>query len=330
VPQSTNYKHSWRKRPQCKSCEEYLAILAHELRAPLAPISTGLELLRTTADDPDIVHEVHEIVQRQLDKLAALIDDAFGAARNTIRGGFSMKSQQIDLKSVAESAVEKIGAAVKEAGYQLTIDLPDEPVFVDGDPHQLARELSNLLDNAMRFAPRGSTIRIAARHEGDLVVLTVSAGEGQGAAFTIRLPAASAQQESAQSLRILIADDNQPAADMLAMILESYGHELFIAYNGQQAIQLAETHRPDVIFLDLSMPIIDGYEVARTIRRKPSGQEPLLIALTGWVQERDKQKAKDAGFDHHVVKPTKASDLRGLLSQAKRRTADSRVISVRL
>jgi CheY-like chemotaxis protein len=114
------------------------------------------------------------------------------------------------------------------------------------------------------------------------------------------------------------------------MILESDGHELFIAYDGQQALKHAETHRPDVIILDLSMPVIDGYEVARTIRRQPNGQEPMLIALTGWVQERDKHKAKDAGFDHHVVKPAKASDLRGILAQAKGRTPDSRVISVRL
>jgi CheY-like chemotaxis protein len=138
------------------------------------------------------------------------------------------------------------------------------------------------------------------------------------------------ESSDASGLRILIVDDNRPAADMLAMILESYGNELFIAYSGQQAIQLAEKHQPDVILLDLSMPVVDGYEVARTIRRQPRGQEPMLIALTGWVQERDKQKARDAGFDHHVVKPTKASDLRGILSQAKRRTADTRVMPVRL
>jgi CheY-like chemotaxis protein len=275
------------------------------------------------------MHEVHEIVQRQVDQLTALIDAAFGASRST-RGGFLMKSQQIDMKSVVESAVEKVGSAVKDAGYVFTIDLPDEPVYIDGDPHELARELSNLLDNAMRFAPHGSAIGLAARREGDVVELTVSTGEGLGAAFTIRLPARSAEQSATQHLRILVVDDNRPAADMLALILESDGHELFIAYDGQQAIQRAEMHRPDVIFLDLSMPVIDGYEVARTIRRQPRGQEPMLIALTGWVQERDKERAKDAGFDHHVLKPAKASDLRGILARAKGRTADSRVISVRL
>jgi CheY-like chemotaxis protein len=167
-------------------------------------------------------------------------------------------------------------------------------------------------------------IHVTARREDDILALTVSAGEGQGAASTIRLPASSPEQSGVSGLRILIVDDNRPAADMLAMILESYGNQLFIAYSGQQGIQLAEKHRPDVILLDLSMPVVDGYEVARTIRRQPRGQEPMLIALTGWVQERDRQKARDAGFDHHVVKPTKASDLRGLLSQAKRRTADAR------
>jgi CheY-like chemotaxis protein len=274
--------------------------------------------LKTIANDPEIAHEVHEIMQRQLSHLTALIDELFDISRLT-GGTFSMKNQQVNVKSVVERAT-----AVNDAGYLLTIDLPDEPTHVDADPDELVQLISNLVENATKRAPRGGLIRVAARREDDLLVLTVSGGDGPGSASTIRLPASSAEQASASGLRILIVDDNRPAADMLAMILESYGNELFIAYSGQQAIELAEKHRPDVILLDLSMPVVDGYEVARTIRRQPRGQEPMLIALTGWVQERDKQKARDAGFDHHVVKPTKASDLRGILSQAKRRTADAR------
>jgi CheY-like chemotaxis protein len=272
--------------------------------------------LKTTTNDPEIIHEVHEIMQRQLSHLTALIDELFDISRVT-GGTFAMKSQQVNVKSVVERA-----AAVTDAGYLLTIELPDEPSYVDGDPDELVHLISNLVDNATKRAPRGGLIRVAARREDEILVLTVTAGEGQGAASTIRLPVSSAEQAGASGLRILIVDDNRPAADMLAMILESYGNELFIAYSGLQAIQLAETHRPDVILLDLSMPVVDGYEVARTIRRQPRGQEPMLVALTGW--ERDKQKARDAGFDHHVVKPTKAADLRGILSQAKRRTGDSR------
>jgi CheY-like chemotaxis protein len=263
-------------------------------------------------------------MQRQLSHLTALIDELFDISRLT-GGTFSMKSQQVNVKSVVERAAE-----VADAGYLLTVDLPNEPTYVDGDPDELLQLISNLVDNATKRAPRGGLIRVAARRENDVLVLTVSAGDGQGAASTIRLPASPVESSDASGLRILIVDDNRPAADMLAMILESYGNELFIAYSGQQAIQLAEKHQPDVILLDLSMPVVDGYEVARTIRRQPRGQEPMLIALTGWVQERDKQKARDAGFDHHVVKPTKASDLRGILSQAKRRTADTRVMPVRL
>jgi CheY-like chemotaxis protein len=276
--------------------------------------------LKTTAKDPEIIHEVHEIMQRQLGHLTALIDELFDISRVT-GGTFSMKTQHVNVKSVLERA-----AAVNDAGYLLTIDLPAEPTYVDGDPDELVLLVANLVNNATKRAPRGGLIRVAAKREDDVLVLTVSAGEGQGAASTstVRLPVSSAEQAGASGLRILIVDDNRPAADMLAMILESYGNELFIAYSGQQAIQLAEKHGPDVILLDLSMPVIDGYEVARRIRRQPRGQEPMLIALTGWVQERDKQKARDAGFDHHVVKPTKASDLRGILSEAKRRTADSR------
>jgi CheY-like chemotaxis protein len=274
--------------------------------------------LKTTANDPEIMHEVREIMQRQVSHLTALIDELFDISRLT-GGTFSMKSQHVNVKSVVERA-----AAATDAGYVLTIDLPDEPTYVDGDADELVQLISNLVDNATKRAPRGGLIHVTARREDDILALTVSAGEGQGAASTIRLPASSPEQSGVSGLRILIVDDNRPAADMLAMILESYGNQLFIAYSGQQGIQLAEKHRPDVILLDLSMPVVDGYEVARTIRRQPRGQEPMLIALTGWVQERDRQKARDAGFDHHVVKPTKASDLRGLLSQAKRRTADAR------
>ena len=314
MARATHYKHCLRERPRCSSCEEYLAVLGHELRSPLASINTGLELLKTTVNDPEIVHQVHEIMERQLSHLTALIDELFDISRLT-GGTFSMKSQHVNVKSVVERA-----AAVTDAGYLVTIGLPEEPTYVDGDPDELVQLISNLVDNATKRAPRGGLIRVEARREADILALTVSAGEGPGAASTIRLPASSAEQSGASGLRILVVDDNRPAADMLAMILESYGNELFIAYSGQQAIQLAETHRPDVILLDLSMPVIDGYEVARTIRRQPRGQEPMLVALTGWVQERDKQKARDAGFDHHVVKPAKASDLRGILSQAKRRT----------
>jgi CheY-like chemotaxis protein len=234
-----HYKHCLRERPWCSACEEYLAVLAHELRSPLASISTGLDLLKTTVNDPEIMHEVHEIMQRQVTHLTALIDELFDISRT--RGTFAMESENINGKSGGEGS-------------------------------------------------------------------STSSAEGSGAS----------------GLRILVVDDNRPAADMLAMILETYGNELFIAYSGQQAVQLAETRRPDVILLDLSMPVMDGYEVARTIRRQPRGQEPMLIALTGWVLERDKQKARDAGFDHHVVKPAKATDLRGILSHAKRRWADAR------
>jgi signal transduction histidine kinase/ActR/RegA family two-component response regulator len=356
--------------------DEFLAVLAHELRSPLAPIGAGLELLRTTVNDPAIVHEVHQIMQRQLDQLTALIEDVFDISCIT-RGVFSMKSRRIDMKSVVESAVEQMTAAVKAAGHKLTLDLPGQPLFFDGDPRRVVQALSNLLDNAIKFTPRGGMIRLSARREGDALVVSVedngvgiapaelekifassandgstapssgigltlvrslielhggtigvdSAGVGQGACFTLRLPAAAesvqdapqaAHAQGASGLRILVVDDNGAAADMLAMILESYGNELLTAYSGQKAIELAETHQPDVILLDLGMPVIDGYEAARHIRRQPQGQEPMLIALTGWGHERDKKKAHEAGFDHYVVKPAKAEDLRALLAGAKR------------
>lgn len=356
--------------------DEFLAVLAHELRSPLAPISAGLELLRTTVNEPAVVHEVHQIMQRQLDQLTALIDDIFDVSCIT-RGVFSMESRRIDIKSVVENTIEQVQPAIKAAGHALTIDLPG-PIYLDGDPRRIVQVLSNLLHNAIRFTPRGGKIRVATRREGDLLAISVedngigiapgelaklvaaagggggptsglglgltlvrslvdlhggtvdvySAGEGQGATFTIRLPAIvedarsgpAANPTEPSGLRILVVDDNEPAADMLAMVLEGYGNELLTAYNGQKALELAETHRPDVILLDIGMPVLDGYETARRIRRQPKGQEPMLIALTGWSQERDKEKAREAGFDHYVVKPTKAEDLRGILAGARRRT----------
>jgi len=359
--------------------DEFLAVLAHELRSPLAPISAGLELLRTTVNEPAIVHEVHQIMQRQLDQLTALIDDIFDISCIT-RGVFSMQSRRIDVNSVVESALEQIRPTIKAAGHALTVDLPEPPICFDGDPRRIVQVLSNLLENAIKFTPRGGAIRVTARAEGGQLAISVtdsgvgiapgklaklfsssgrgggpssgpgigltlvkslveshggtidahSDGEGRGATFTVRLPAAIEDDASRagtpdaaepSGLRILVVDDNGPAADMLAMILESYGNELLTAYSGEKALELAETHRPDVILLDIGMPVIDGYETARRIRRQPRGHEPMLIALTGWGQERDKEKAREAGFDHHLVKPTKAEDLRVLLSGARRRSA---------
>jgi CheY-like chemotaxis protein/anti-sigma regulatory factor (Ser/Thr protein kinase) len=330
-------------------------------------------------NEPAIVHEVHQIMQRQLDQLTALIDDIFDISCIT-RGVFSMQSQRIDINSVVESALEQIRPTIKAAGHALAVDLPEPPIHFDGGPRRIVQVLSNLLENAIKFTPRGGAIRVAARAEGGQLAISVadtgvgiapgnvaklfaptarggspaagpgigltlvkslveshggtvdahSDGEGRGATFTVRLPAVieddasrpgAAAAAETLGLRILVVDDNVPAADMLAMILESYGNEILTAYSGQKALELAETHRPDVILLDIGMPVLDGYETARRIRGQPRGHEPMLIALTGWGQERDKEKAREAGFDHHLVKPTKAEDLRVLLSGARRRSA---------
>ena len=359
--------------------DEFLAILAHELRNPLAPLRNAVELIGRAPQDADAVAWARGIMERQLGQMVHLIDDLLDVSRVS-RGRIELKLEDAELGAVVSGALEICGPLIEQGGHRLELDLPGEPVRLHCDPTRIVQVLCNLLSNAAKYTPAGGRIELAARRSGAGVEIAVrddgigiphdmldkvfdmftqverslersqgglgigltlvkrlvemhggsvqarSGGTGKGAQFVVRLPqfvAAGTAQAPARPhaimaagrrRRILIADDNRDAADSLAFILRVAGHEVRIAYDGQQAVELAEALRPELALLDIGMPQMNGYDAARSIRAKPYGRDMVLIALTGWGQPEDKQKSQLAGFDHHLVKPVDPSVLGRLLS----------------
>jgi PAS domain S-box-containing protein len=361
--------------------DEFLALLAHELRNPLAPIRTGVELMRLAGDDPAVVEEVRTTMERQSQQMVRLIDDLLDVSRIT-RGTLELRKSRVELAAVVESAVETVDPIIRELGHELKIELPKQPIVVEGDPTRLAQVISNLLNNAAKYMPRGGRIDLRAKRERSTVTISVkdagigipaemldrifdmfiqvdgslerahgglgigltlvkrlvemhggsveaqSPGENQGSEFTVRLPIVielMRQPEESKGQgpmrsgkrRILIVDDNESAAHILGMLLKALGNDVQTAFDAETAIPLAEQFRPDVILLDLGMPKMNGYEAARHIRSQPWGKTMVLAALTGWGQEDDKRRTREAGFDHHFVKPLDPAILQKFLAECE-------------
>jgi signal transduction histidine kinase/CheY-like chemotaxis protein len=365
-----------------RSRSEFLAMLAHELRNPLAPIRNAVQILnREGALAPESQWALSAI-ERQVRQMARLIDDLVDVARIT-SNRLELRKERVDLAAVLRSAVETSGSLLKAGEHQFTVILPEAPIHLDADPVRLAQAVSNLLNNAAQFTERGGRIwLIAERDAGDAVItvrdtgvgipppvlphvfdmfthgeqaraprlgglgvgLTLvkrvvemhggtvaaeSAGQDLGSTFVIRLPAAETEPDvepqtenpsrmSLPSLRVLVVDDNRDAADSLAMLLRTTGNEIRTAYDGLEALQVANEFRPEVVLLDIGLPKIDGHEVAQRLRREPWGQRVCLIAVTGWSDEADRARSRAAGFDHHLVKPLDTGHLAQLLSSVER------------
>lgn len=360
--------------------DEFLATLAHELRNPLAPIRTGLELMSLSGDDPAKVAEVRPILERQTKQLISLVDDLLDVSRIT-RGKFDLKKCQVELSEVVRSAVEASTPIIDELAHNLEVSIPEQTITLEADPHRLAQVLANLLNNSAKYTPEGGNIQLMAiqtdghlelavsdngigipedmlgrifdmfaqidrplergypglgigltlvkslieMHEGTVAV--ESNGPNRGTKFTVRLPISPANIASntattdvaqpgklSSKRRVLVVDDNKAAAKMLRMVVQMLGNEVETADDGLQAIEIGEQFRPQVIFMDIGMPKMNGYEAARYIREQPWGKKIVLIALTGWGQEDDKRKTKEAGFDHHLVKPAEPSEIQTLLA----------------
>ncbi|MBC8072270.1 MAG: PAS domain S-box protein [Deltaproteobacteria bacterium] len=359
--------------------DEFLATLAHELRNPLAPIRNGLEVIRM-AGASGTVELARSMMDRQLTHLIRLVDDLLDVSRVT-SGKVELRRERLELRGVIEAAVETSRPAIEQAGHDLAIILPNEPIFVDGDLTRLAQVVSNLLTNSAKYTRRGGHISLAIAREDETAVVTVkddgigvppamlgrvfdiftqvdrtlerttgglgiglslakgfvemhggtiearSAGEGMGSEFVVRLPVVSPDSSSAdpsdgraqkvvtaEPRRILVVDDNTDSADMLKAFLEMLGNEVRTAYDGEAALEAAGEFRPDVVFCDIGMPKMNGYEVARRLREQPWSREILLVALTGWGQEDDRKKSSEVGFDFHLVKPVDPSALKQLLT----------------
>ena len=366
--------------------DEFLALLAHELRNPLAPLRTGLEVMQLAGDDREAVEQVRNLMERQLQHLVRLVDDLLDMSRIS-RGKLQLRRERIALTSVVGHALEMCGPIMDDRDQQLTVTLPEEPIFVDADPTRLAQALCNLLTNAAKYSERGSRIWLAAEQQrGDAVIsikdngvgippemmpkvfdmftqvdrsmektqgglgvgLAIvkrlvemhggttearSEGYGQGSEFTIRLPAAAsaAREQKTQAgepplraplhQRILVVDDNVDAATSLAMMLKMMGNQVQTAHDGEVGLEAAAAFRPDVLLLDIGMPKLNGLDVARRIREQPWGRRVTLVALTGWGQEGDRRKSKEAGFDFHLVKPVEPAALEKILANRQPETA---------
>jgi len=359
--------------------DEFLALLAHELRNPLAPIRNAVSIMRMKGiNDPELIW-CQDVIERQAKQLTRLVDDLLDVSRIT-KGKIRLRTLQFDLRDVVHDAVETSRPLIDEMGHQLTVEMPETPLLVRGDPARLTQVVSNLLNNAAKYQMRNGTIAVRIEHDGTNSVIVVkdrgigisresmphifdlfaqgervpdraasglgiglslvkqmvqlhggtvraeSPGAGQGSEFVVHLPTltdsmtakANGTPEAAHAAeaprRILVVDDNVDAAESMAMLLRLRGHDVVVAHNGQDALQLAEERPPSVVLLDIGLPGMDGYEVCRRFRASGLG-ETRIIAMTGYGLEQDRQRAKEAGFDVHTVKPVAFAELVKLLAE---------------
>jgi len=359
--------------------DEFLALLAHELRNPLAPLRAGLQIMRMAADDAALVARTRDMMDRQLSHMVRLIDDLLDISRIT-RNKMELRRSRVLLADVVSSAVETARPVLEAAGHELTVSLPPEPVHLDADLTRLAQVFGNLLHNSSKYTERGGHIWLTATLDGELLVVAVrddgigipaaafpsifemfsqvdrstersrgglgiglalvkglveihggsveaaSPGPGRGSTFTVRLPvlkseaepapevpAAAWQDASGSNRRILVVDDNRDAAATMATMLQILGNEVRTAKDGLEAMEVAEGFRPQVVLMDIGLPKLDGYEVTRRIREQAWGRDTAVIALTGWGQEADRSKSREAGCDGHLVKPIDLPSLEKLL-----------------
>jgi PAS domain S-box-containing protein len=356
--------------------DEFLATLAHELRNPLAPIRTGIELLRL-ADNPAARERCIGIMERQTAQLTRLIDDLLDVSRIT-HGKVQLHRSKVDLRKVIQTAIEAVQPLIDAAAHDLTVELPEESVFVEADLARLSQVFSNLLSNAAKYTPRGGRVRLTASADNEGVRVVVadngigirpedlprvfdmfvqidrmekreyaglgiglalvkslvqmhggtvsahSAGPSQGSEFVVRLPGVlqagasrapntGAQSSATTARRVLVVDDNEDAAELLSLAVKSLGNEVGVAHDGLEALELASVFRPEIILMDMGMPRMDGYEAARRIREQSWARGITLVAVTGWGQAEDRRKTREAGFDHHLVKPAELTALAAIL-----------------
>ena len=347
--------------------DEFLATLAHELRNPLGPIRSAVELLcRLDPDVPELQDRARKTIIRHTGHLVRLVDDLLDVARIS-NGKINLHQERVELKTFVGSARESVAHIADTRGHSVDVTLPEGEVWVMGDHVRLTQIVGNLLHNAVKFTPPNGAVKLSAEIDPPHVVLRItdngigigpsklesifemfaqngfstdrvqdglgiglslvralvhlhggtvnafSDGEGKGSMFEVRLPAdeivrvddqreASSADEVNRS-KILVVDDNADAADMLAELLGIDGHDVKVAYNGTQALATAAQFQPGFVFLDIGLPDMTGYQVAKAMREVDGMSKAFLIALTGYGQERDRELAMEAGFDEHIVKP---------------------------
>ncbi|MGK4008675.1 ATP-binding protein [Sorangium sp. So ce1036] len=364
--------------------DEFIAMLSHELRNPLAPITTGLELLRMNMSDRGERddQQILAILERQVKTIVRLVDDLLDVSRIT-RGKIALKRERLEVGAVVEAAVESARPLLQQRGHELSVSV-EPAVFVHGDRVRLEQVVVNLLNNAIKYTNPGGRVSLACEAKGGEAWLQVvdtgvgipaellphvfepfmqarrtldrsqgglgvgltlvkrlaelhggrvearSAGAGEGTAISVWLPLAGAAEEApaprrseapsagGAALRVLLVDDNVDAADGLRRILKLHGHTVAMAHDGPAAIEEARAGRPDLILLDIGLPGMDGYEVVRRLRAAPELQHAYIAAVSGYGQDQDRRRSREAGFDAHLTKPVASDQLLELVARASR------------
>jgi PAS domain S-box-containing protein len=375
-------KHTDSLRDADRRKDEFLAVLAHELRNPLAPLRNGLQILRREAERETSADRVLAMMERQLSHLVRLVDDLMDLRRVT-HGIIDLRMAPVHIRDVLMRSLEGVGPDLQARGHHVQVDLPQHDIVVMGDGHRLTQVFTNLLANSIKYSDDGARITVNARACGGEVAVDVtdtgvgipadqltrvfemfsqvrthqrraegglgiglavartlvqqhggtidvhSAGPGLGTTFTVRLPTTEAHEDqpnavgaharlvaSGGGIKIVVADDNADAAESLRMLLEAIGHEVRVARNGSEAVEITRLFAPDLIFMDVGMPEMDGLEATRRIRSESNGDTPIIVALTGWGQSHDRERTRRAGANRHVVKPMSPEELEQIFALA--------------
>ena len=361
--------------------DEFLAMLAHELRNPLAPIRNAAHILRLLgATDPRITRST-ELIERQVQHMTRLVDDLLDVSRIT-RGKIKLQKGRVDLAVVVGRAIETARPLLDARKHEVSVELPNDPVWVYADSTRLTQMVENLLTNAAKYTEELGRITLTVERAGDQAALRVrdtgmgipqdmltkvfdlftqvdrslarsegglgigltlvkdiaemhggkveaySEGRGKGSEFVVRLPALTVEEHPqahaqpatsrpARVRRILVVDDNADVAESLSMLLRIEGHEVRTVHDGEAALSAARSFRPEVVLLDIGLPGMNGYEVARRIRHESDLGGTILIALTGYGHDEDRKRAREAGFDAHLVKPTDIATLERIVSSVE-------------
>lgn len=364
--------------------DDFLAVLAHELRNPLAPIRNAVQVLRLTGPHDRILERQRDIIDRQAAHMAHLLDDLLDVSRIT-RGRINLQRRPVDLSEVLSRAVESATPLIESRRHKLTVSPPAGRLRVFGDFDRLIQIVGNLLNNAAKYTPEGGRIWLEAERENGGAVVRVrdtgvgipadalgsifdvfaqgyrspvrpqeglglgltlvrnlvelhggsvearSEGKGKGSEFVVRLPAMteaeaprrieaeSGFEAETEPRRVLIVDDVRDTADSLAELLSLFGHDVRAVYDGEAAFRMLHEFRPEIVILDIGLPGVNGYEVARRIRSDPTLDGVKIVAMTGYGQDEDRRRAREAGFDRHLTKPVELRVLKQVMKELYRR-----------
>lgn len=357
--------------------DEFLAMLAHELRNPLAPITHGIHVLDSPHASEEIKDEARKMMKRQVHQMKRLIDDLMDISRVN-QGKIELQKQQLCLNDIIQAALETANPLITEKRHEIIISQPYDPIWLEGDMVRLSQIFANLLNNAAKYTDEGGCIIITIHKEGLEVIISIkdngigipkkmlssifalfvqvdntleraqdglgigltlvkelvalhggrvsvySKGKGTGSEFTVRLPVVlnEIQQPSASAAiptstkkkyQVLVIDDNEAWTKTLGWTLELLGHEVQLAHDAKTGIEIARASQPDVILLDIGLPYINGYDLCKQMRQETETKNTVIIAQTGWGQQEHRNLSRQAGFDHHLVKPIEMHTLQKLL-----------------